>query len=313
MPALPDDVSALVIFARIVGAKSFTAAAAQLGMSKTAVSARLSQLEERSGTRLLQRTTRRLSLTSDGLALYEHAAKLAAEADRAAAAWEAGATVPRGVVRLSVPVSFAQLQLTRPVNTYLERYPLVRVDFMVTDRLVDLVAEGVDVALRLSAGLPASSLVGRKLADGRTVVCASPEYLARKGTPERPADLLQHDCLHYSGISISDEWRFLEGGKSFGVPVNPRFEASSGLVILEAALAGMGIAVLPSFSVAEHLASGRLRQVLAPNTFIRLVLHAVYPGAGPVRASVRALVDMLAEHMRQLGPSAAGGARSRKR
>ena len=299
MPALPDDVSALVVFARIVEAKSFTAAAAQLGMSKTVVSARLSELESRLGTRLLQRTTRRLSLTRDGLALYEHAARLTAQADLATAAWEAGTSEPRGDVRISVPVSFAQLRLTEPIGIFLARHPRVRVEFMVTDRMIDLVAEGVDVALRLSAGLRSSSLVGRKLAEGRTVVCAAPSYLAAAGTPETPADLLHHACLHYSAIDVSDEWRFRDGGKSFGVPVRPRFETTSGLVLLEAALGGMGLAVLPSFSAAEHLATGRLRQVLAPYTFIQLALHAVYPGAGPVRASVRALVDLLAEHLAQ--------------
>jgi DNA-binding transcriptional LysR family regulator len=281
---------------------------------------RLSQLERKLGTRLVQRTTRRLSLTSDGLALYEHAARVTAEADLATSAWTAGVPEPRGIVRISAPVSFAALRLTVPIAAYLERFPRVRVEFLVTDRLVDLVAEGVDVALRLSAGLRDSSLVGRKLAEGRTVVCASPAYLARKGTPVSPAELIHHDCVRYSALKASDEWRFRADGKSFGVPVNARFESTSGLVVLEAALAGMGLVVLPSFACAEHLATGRLQQVLAPFTFIRLVLHAVYPSAGVVRPSVRALVDLLAEHMQQTpspwsirGQSPPAAARARPR
>lgn len=297
MHASPDDVLSLVVFARVVEARSFTAAAAKVGVSKSVVSARLSQLERRLGTRLLQRTTRKLSLTADGLALYEHAARIAAEADLATALAAGRAPEPRGVVRVSVPVAFSQLQLTAPIGAYLVRYPQVRVELLLSDQLVDLVAEGIDVAIRMSAGLRDSSLVGRKLAEGHTVVCASPAYLARKGTPATPADLLQHDCVHYSLVKATDEWRFRAGGKSFGVPIEARFEASSGLVLLEAALAGIGVAVLPSFVVVEHLAAGRLQQVLAPFTFIKLAIHALYPSAGLLPANVRALVDLLAEHL----------------
>ena len=192
----------------------------------------------------------------------------------------------------------------RCLGAYLARYPNARVDLLLSDRLVDLVAEGINVAIRMSAGLRDSSLVGRKLAEGRTVVCASPAYLARMGTPSTPADLLQHDCVHYSLIKATDEWRFRDDGRSFGVPVAARFESASGLVLLEAALAGIGIAVLPSFVVAEHLAAGRLQQVLARFTFIKLAMHAIYPSAGLVPANVRALVDLFAAHMRA-SPSSA--------
>lgn len=297
MTASPDDVLSLVVFARVVEARSFTAAAQRLGVSKSVASARVSQLEQRLGLRLLQRTTRRLSLTTEGMALYEHAARVAAAADQAAAMAAGSAPEPRGVLRVSAPVAFAQLHLSAPIGAFLERYPRVRVELTLADRLVDLVAEGIDVAIRISARLRDSSLVGRKLLDDHTVVCASPAYLARKGTPAVPADLLHHDCMRYSLLAPEDEWRFRAEGRSFAVPVAARFSAASGVVLREAALAGIGLAVLPSFLVADDLAAGRLQQVLAPHTFVRLAIHALYPSAGVVPANVRAFVDLLAKQL----------------
>ena len=140
--------------------------------------------------------------------------------------------------------------------------------------------------------------MGKKLAEDRTVVCASPAYLARKGTPAVPAELIHHDCIRYSLLKAADEWRFRADDKSFAVPITARFEAASGSVLREAALAGIGVVVLPSFMVAHDLAAGRLQQVLAPFTFIRLSIHAVYPSAGLVPANVRAFVDLLAQTLR---------------
>ena len=304
MPATPEDVLSFVVFARVVEARSFTAAAQKLGVSKSVVSTRVSQLEQRLGVRLLQRTTRRLSLTSEGLALYEHAARVAAAADQAAALAAGTAPEPRGVLRVSAPVTFAQQFLSQPIGVFLERYPRVRVELTLADRLVDLVAEGIDVAIRVSARLRDASLVGRKLADAHTVVCASPAYLARKGTPAVPADLLHHECMRYSLLAAQDEWRFRADGHSFSVPVEARFEAASGVVLREAALAGIGLTVLPSFVVADDLAAGGLQQVLAPFTFVRLAIHAVYPSAGVVPANVRAFVDLLAKQLRGIQGSA---------
>jgi DNA-binding transcriptional LysR family regulator len=296
--ASADDLLALLAFARVVEAKSFTAAAAKLGVSKSVVSGRVAGLEERLGTRLLQRTTRRLSLTADGLALYEHAARMAVAADAAAAFGIGTSPEPRGVLRVNAPISFAEAYLAAPIATYLERHAQVRVELLLSDRFVDLVEEGVDVAIRISARLRDSPLVGRKLAEDYTLVVASPAYLARRGTPATPADLIHHDCLRYSLLAASDEWRFRAGGKSFGVPVEARFEAANGGVLREAALAGMGLAVLPSFVVARHLANGTLVQVLREFSFIRIAIHAVYAPAGVVPSSVRAFVDLLAAHFR---------------
>lgn len=294
--ASTDDVLSLLVFARVVEAKSFTAGAASLGLSKSVASSRISQLEERIGTRLLLRTTRKLSLTADGLALYEQAARMARAADDAALLSAGTPAEPRGALRVNAPISFAELYLTEPIARYLEAHPRVRVELHLSDRFEDLVAERVDVAIRVSAKLKDSALVGRKLAEDRTVVCASPSYLQRRGTPEAPADLIHHDCLRYSLLDAADEWRFKSEGKPFSVPVSSRFEAGSGSVLRSAALNGMGLVVVPSFLVSADLAAGRLVQVLSAFSFIRLGVSAVYAPARVVPSNVRTFVDHLVRH-----------------
>jgi DNA-binding transcriptional LysR family regulator len=296
MPATTDDVLSLLVFARVVEAKSFTAGAAKLGLSKSVASSRIAQLEARLGTRLLLRTTRRLSLTADGLALYEQAARMARAADDAALLAAGTPAEPRGVLRVNAPTTFGEMYLAEPIARYLEAHPHVRVELGLSDRFEDLVAERVDVAIRISAKLEDSNLVGRKLADDRSVVVAAPAYLARKGTPETPADLIHHDCLRYSLLDVADEWRFKTDGKSFSVPVGGRFEAQSGSALRSAALAGMGIATLPNFMVARELESGQLTAVLSPFTFVRLSVLAVYAPGKVVPPAVRAFVDRLVTH-----------------
>jgi DNA-binding transcriptional LysR family regulator len=296
--ASTDDVLSLLVFARVVEAKSFTGGAAALGLSKSVASTRIAQLEERLGTRLLLRTTRRLSLTADGLALYEQAARMARAADDAALLAAGTPVEPRGVLRVNAPITFAELYLAEPVAEYLSRHPRVRVELVLSDRFENLVEERVDVAVRISAKLRDSTLVGRKLADDHTLVCASPRYLERKGTPQTPADLIHHDCLRYSLLESADEWRFKHGGKSFSVPVTSRFDAANGSVLRSAALAGMGLIVAPSFMVAADLASGALVRVLSDFTYVRLAVSAVYAPTRVVPSNVRSFVDLLAAWFR---------------
>jgi DNA-binding transcriptional LysR family regulator len=296
--ASTDDVLSLLVFARVVEAKSFTGGAAALGLSKSVASTRIAQLEERLGTRLLLRTTRRLSLTADGLALYEQAARMARAADDAALLAAGTPTEPRGVLRVNAPITFAELYLTEPIAEYLSKHPRVRVELVASDRFENLVEERVDVAVRISAKLKDSTLVGRRLADDHTLVCASPRYLERKGTPQTPAELIHHECLRYSLLDTADEWRFRSGGKSFSVPVTTRFDAASGSLLRSAALAGMGLIVAPSFMVAPHLASGALVRVLSEFSYVRLTVSAVYAPARVVPSNVRSFVDLLAAWFR---------------
>lgn len=298
MAASPDDVLALVYFARVVEAQSFTRAAERLGVSKSVVSQRVSALESRLGVRLLLRTTRRLSLTGDGLSVYERAQRVLAEADAAASIAEAAPGEPRGVLRVNAPPSFAELFLTAPIAAYLERYPAARVELRLADRFVDLTEEGVDVAVRVSSKLKDSSLVGRKLAEDRTVVCAAPAYLARRGVPRTPAELVHHACLRYTWLKPADEWRFRDASGSFSVPIEGRFEAASGIALREAALAGIGLAVLPYFHVAADLREGRLALVLEEFSYVRLAIHALYTPARVLPPGVRAFVELLASHFK---------------
>src|SRR5215213_7651423 len=208
MSASPDEILAMVFFARVVEAKSFTGAAAKLGVSKSVVSARVAGLESQLKVRLLHRTTRKLSLTPDGLSLYERCARVLAAADEAAAAAHGTGDTPRGLLRVNAPSVFAQDYLAAPMAAYLAGHPDVRIELTMNDRLIDLVEESIDVAIRIVPALKHGGLVARKLAVDHTVVCASPGYLARRGIPATPADLLDHDCLIYSLLKVADEWRF---------------------------------------------------------------------------------------------------------
>ena len=302
MAASPDEILAMVFFARVVEAKSFTRAAARLGVSKSVVSARVAALEDQLHVRLLHRTTRKLSLTPDGLALYPRCARLLAAADEAAAAAQGTGDTPRGLLRVNAPFVFAQDYLAAPVASYLARHPQVRVELTMNDKLVDLVEEGVDVAIRVVASLKHGGLVARKLASDRTVLCGSPAYLARRGTPHEPADLLDHDCLIYSLLKVADEWRFRgRGGKDvYSIPLEGRFAAASGAMLRQAALAGMGLAVLPRFMIAGHLAAGQLQPVLE-DAFagVDLGIHAVYPEGPRPPSKVRAFIDLLVQQFRR--------------
>jgi DNA-binding transcriptional LysR family regulator len=262
------------------------------------VSARVSALEDALGARLLQRTTRKLALTPEGLALHEHAARMVAAADEAAAAG-AGAQ-PRGLLRVDAPVAFAQDYLAPPIAAYLERHPDVRVEVTMNDRFIDLVSEGVDVTIRIAARLAGTGLVARKLTTDRTALVAAPAYLARRGTPVVPEDLARHDCLVYSLLKDSVEWTFrARGGKQpMILPIRARFQASSGALLRAAAVAGMGLAVLPTFMVAQDLAAGRLVRVIDAFAPHPLGIHAAYPQGKRVPAKTRAFVDLLAAWFR---------------
>lgn len=311
MAVSSEELLAMLTFVRVVEARSFTAAAAVLGVAKSVVSARVAALESELKVRLLHRTTRKLSLTPDGMSLYERCAPVVAAADAAAMAVAGTGDTPRGVLRVNAPVAFSEEYLAAPTAAFLARYPHVRVELAANDRMVDLVDERVDVAVRVTPHLRGGAgLVARKLAADRTVLVGAPGYLARRGTPRVPEDLLGHDCLTYALLDIADEWRFRspagEGragrgagrDATYALPLEPRFTAASGSLLRRAALADMGLAVLPSFMVAADLAAGRLRQVVDAFAGTSLGIHAIYPRARPVPAKTRAFVDTLVAHFR---------------
>jgi DNA-binding transcriptional LysR family regulator len=293
MMASLDDLVSLALFARVVEGGSFTAAARAVGMSKSAVSTRVARLEDRLGARLLHRTTRRLALSEAGAALYEHAARMVAAADDAAEVAEGTSREPRGQLRISAPVTLAQMHLAPALAEFLRAHPSVQVDLEASDRIVDLVAERFDLAIRI-ARLGDSSLVARRLATDRLVVAASPAYLDRAGIPRSVADLSRHNCLHYARTPPSAEWGFRGLGGVRRATAAGNLVVSDGTVLRESAAAGLGLAVLPRFMVAADLASGRLVTVLDDLPRREIGIFAVYPHRRNVPAKVRAFVDLLA-------------------
>lgn len=289
-----DDLLGLLCFARVVERRSFTAAASALGVSKSVVSTRVTALEERIGEPLLIRTTRKLSVTDAGMNAYARAARMLEEASLATGgAEDAG----RATIRINAPVSFAQMYLAAPLARYLAANPRVHVDVAISDRLVDLVEERADVAIRITK-LRDSSLVARKLATTSIHLCASPAYLERRGTPERPEDLLRHDCLRYTWLRAEDDFRFYGTGGRIHVPVTGPLAAANGTVLREAAAAGIGLAMLPRFMVADDLRQGRLVTVLDAYAPRPVGIYAVRaPGRAP-SARLRELLDALAEELR---------------
>jgi DNA-binding transcriptional LysR family regulator len=288
-----ENLADIAVFVRVVERGSFTLAADDLRLSRAVVSKYISRLEERLGARLLHRTTRRLSLTEAGAALFETSRGALERIDEAEAAVARFQSAPRGRLRVSAPMSFGILHLGPALAEFSRAYPAVTLDMRLDDRFVNLVEDGFDVAVRIGA-LADSTLVARKLATTRTVACASPAYLAEHGEPEAPEDLASHDCLLYSYLSTANVWRFTAlDGREIPVAVSGTYRINNGIVLAHAAVAGHGILIAPSFYLGAQLRDGRLRRILQAYRLPELGIHAVYPQTTHVPPKVRAFVDFL--------------------
>lgn len=283
------------IFAQVMESGSFTAAADKLGLSKQFVSRKLMALEQRLGVRLLNRSTRRLDVTPLGQRYYEAALRLLGEIEQVEQGISGQTSEPRGTVRLSAPLSFAVAHLSSLLPAFLKRYSQVSVEVDLSDRSVDLLGEGYDLALRIGL-LEDSTLIARRIATIERVYSASPAYLAQHGTPLQPEDLRKHACLPY-GHSRQVQWRFAGAGKPLTLDVSGRMRANNGDVLREAAIAGMGVTYLPTFILGEALQDGRLVKVLEGYETEPLVLSAVYPQHRQSARPVQALVEFLREQM----------------
>jgi DNA-binding transcriptional LysR family regulator len=290
-----DKFGDMAAFVRVVEARTFTQAAERLGWSKSVVSRRIAELEERLGVRLLNRSTRRLSLTEAGQAYYERCARILADVDETEEAVSSLHAAPRGLLRVNAPMTFGMLHLAPAISAFMDRYPEMEIDLVLNDRFVDLIDEGFDLALRIG-NLADSALIARKLAPCLRVACASPGYLARRGVPADPAALAGHDTLLYSNIANADQWRLTDReGFEHAVRVKSRLRVNNGDVLREAAAAGLGITLLPTFIVAEAIAEGRLKAILCDYRPLPTAVHAVYPHNRHLSTKVRAFVDFLAE------------------
>jgi Transcriptional regulator len=289
-----DLLAGMAVFARVVDAGGISAAARELRLSKSAVSKQVSALEDRLGVRLLQRTTRRMSLTEAGRGFLDHCRRVVQEAEAAENAIGALQGEPRGVLRINAPMTFGTMHLAAMLPDFLARFPLVTVDLALNDRMIDLLDEGYDVAVRIGR-LADSSLVARKLAPARRVMVAAPSYLDRRGRPATLGELADHDVLCYSYVPAAEEWRFDGPAGEESVRVSGRMRANNGEVLLAACLAGSGIAALPTFISGPSLRAGSLVRVLPHLERTDFAIHAVWPTARHLSAKVRAFVDFLAE------------------
>lgn len=289
-----DTLTSMKVFAAVVETGSFAAASDRLDMSRAMTSKYVAHLEEHLGTRLLQRTTRKLTLTESGASYYERCVQILADISEA----EEGALhlteAPRGTLRLTVPVSFGILHMGPVISSYMTHYPDVKVDILVTDRRVDLLEEGLDLAIRIGA-LPESGLVAKKFASDRVVICGSPAYLQRHGTPKTPAELAQHNCLIYSYAATGDEWKMDGPGGQHMVKVSGTLRATSGDMVKLAALGDVGLICQPLFLCGEDLRNGRLVEVLPEYKSSELGIYAVYPSRKHLSAKVRTFVDFIAD------------------
>ncbi len=282
-------------FVRVVEAGSISGAAERMGIAKSAVSRRLSDLEERLGAQLFRRTTRRLSLTDTGRSFYERCIRILADVEEAELAVSQEHAALRGCLRVAVPLSFGLLHLTPAITEFRDRHPQVEFDLDFNDRQIDLLAEGFDVALRI-AELSDSSLIARRLATIRTAVCASPAYVESHGRPEHPDDLAEHDCLVYSNLPDPRTWTYRErDGQDGSVKVKVGLRANNGEFLGRGAIAGQGVILLPTFIVFQGIERGELVPLLTDYLWPSINAYAVYPPTRHLSNRVRAFVDFLAE------------------
>ncbi|QQN62314.1 LysR family transcriptional regulator [Bradyrhizobium diazoefficiens] len=290
--SLFEDMTAFVYAAE---AQSFSGAARRLGIAKSIVSRRMNSLEDRLGTSLFNRTTRRLSLTETGRAYFERARRILADVTDAEDVTRHLQGEVRGRLKVAAPMSFGVQHLAPAVTEFLTAHPQVEIELDLNDRCVDVVSDGYDLAVQIGE-LPDSSLIVRTLAPCRHVVCASPTYLAAHGEPGVPSDLVKqgHDCLVYSNRPALEQWRFRIAGKWQEVSVVAcRLGANSAKILMDAAIAGLGLAVLPTFVVSDALVSGQLTQVLGDYEFYDPSIRVVWPQNRQLSAKVRAFVDFL--------------------
>ncbi|MBK9218020.1 MAG: LysR family transcriptional regulator [Uliginosibacterium sp.] len=269
------DINDMLVFAQVVKERSFTAAATRLNVSKSRVSKSVSRLEGMLGVRLLQRSTRRLSLTEVGEAYFEHCDRILEEINLAEDTISRLHLEPRGTLKISSSVAFGTLHVAPALPGFMALYPDLSVDLTISDRFVDLVEEGYDLALRITAE-PGLNLVARKLAPIRRKICASPSYLASRGTPLSPSELKHHNCLDYSYLSTGSYWRLRGPAGDIAVPVSGTLRMNDDEALSQAVLGGVGLALLPTFIVGKELQAGKLVEVLPGYVPTERFLYAVH-------------------------------------
>jgi DNA-binding transcriptional LysR family regulator len=289
---MSQDLSRIRAFVQVFDAGGFSAAAREHGRSKALLSKYVTDLEDHLGVRLMNRTTRKLSLTEAGEAYYQGASQLLQQLDDLDATISEQTAEPRGLLRVSAPRNFGETALAPAIFAYMARNPLLTIDLRLEDRFVDLVDEGIDVALRISL-LSDSSLVARKISTIKHLVCAAPDLLRKHGAPEAPEALRNMPCVIDTNVPAHNSWRFLDHGRPVSVQVAGPVRVNSPVAALQAALAGLGFAVLPAYLAEPEIAAGRLVAVLEAAMPESPNLQAVYPHRRHLAGKVRSLIDHL--------------------
>jgi DNA-binding transcriptional LysR family regulator len=290
-----DHMVALRVFRKVVELESFAQAAKALQLSPAAVSKNVGELERHVRARLLNRTTRRMSLTEAGSIYYQQVRRILDDIEDADRSLGTLQNVPSGLLRVTAPVSLTLLALSPAIPAFLARHPELSLDLNLDDRRVDIVKEGYDVAIRGSDRIEESSLVARKLLTLDHVVCASPDYFRQRGQPRRPEDLRHHDCVQFTLSGHADDWEFRQGEETVRVPVDGRYKVTSSFAVRDALLAGFGVSLIPRRYVADDLARGALGTALDDWSKVETSVYAVYPSRRYLVPKVRAFVDFIVD------------------
>lgn len=299
-----DTFKAMRIAVAVADGGSLTAAADELNMSLPVVVRVLAELERHLGVRLFHRTTRRLAITDEGREYVERCRRILADIDETEAVVQQGAVEPSGLLTVTAPVQFGQLHVAPVVTRFVQQHAKVKVHLLLHDRMVNLLEEGIDVGVRIGT-LDDSSLVARRVGSLRRVVVASPDYLARRGTPSHPSELVAHECICLAGNTVP-WWSFMEGGERLTVPVSGRMAFNQVAPAVDACVAGVGLGAFIEYQVAKAVQAGQLRIVLERFENPPMPVHVVYPGGRLVPARTRALVEWMQRELQSQGHGSAG-------
>ncbi len=293
-----DNLTALKVFRCVVDQGSFASAARKMGLSPAAISKNINELEAHLSVGLLNRTTRRMSLTEAGSTYYERITRVLDDLQEADTTLSSMRDMPRGVLRVSAPLTVTLVCLSSAIPRFLEKYPDVSIDLNLNDRRVNIVEEGFDVAIRGSDNLEDSGLIARKLMTMDRVLCGSPEYFKHNGSLDNPEDLSKHNCVQFSLSDHANEYTFRNSDRKVSIPINGRYKVSSSLAVRDALRDGFGVSLIPRVYVQEDLKSGRLQSVLDDWSANETILYAVYPSKRYVVSKVRAFLDFLIKEFR---------------
>lgn len=289
-----DRIDAMQAFVAVADLQGFAPAARRLGMSPSGLTRLIAALEDRLGARLLQRTTRSVTLTDAGSRYLERARRILADVEEAENAAEGERTRPGGRLVVSAPLGFGRLHVSPVMSAYLARYPDVAADLRLSDRMVNLVEEGVDLAVRIGH-LPDSTLVARQVGEMRRIVVASADYLERRGEPKAPQEIMAHDTIQFGAMSAGPDWRFVQDGQERRIPVTPRFSTNSADAAIHYAEQGGGLTRVMAYQAAASLQAKRVQIVLEKFELPAVPIHIVYPTSRLLSAKVRTFIDLVTE------------------